>query len=68
MYHHSPFAPLPENHWFLRPNLGINICANVNEAALSTLLLQPAIVSQPPTVGSACERWFWWRQMLPTQP
>jgi len=56
---------VPENHWFIWPNLVINAHGNVGEARISGTMLQMADVSETQFVGKPFNRWFWRRQTLP---
>jgi hypothetical protein len=65
---HLPTAgalAVPENHWFIWPNLGISGHGNVGEARISEALMGLADVNQSQLVGKPFQRWFWRRQILP---
>jgi hypothetical protein len=54
---------VPQNHWFLWPDVVITGGhGEVNEATLSGMLLQMATVSQDQFVGTPYRWWFWRRQ------
>jgi hypothetical protein len=55
---------VPENHWFIWPELGISGHGNVGEANISATLLQLARVSEEKFIGKPFKRWFWRRQIL----
>jgi hypothetical protein len=65
-HQHLPFMPLegelvvPENHWFVWPNLAIN----GRHASVSDLMLRAAIVNPEQFVGIPFKRWFWRRQTV----
>jgi len=54
---------VPENHWFIWPELVISGRGNPGDAALSGVLLQMAVVSREQVVGKPFKRWFWRRQI-----
>jgi hypothetical protein len=56
---------VPEKHWFVWPELGINGHGNVGEANLSAAMLQLAMVSEVEFVGKPFKHWFWRKQILP---
>ncbi len=56
---------VPENHWFIWPNLDISGNWNVGEANISSVMLQMANVSEGQFVGRPFQRWFWRKQILP---
>jgi hypothetical protein len=71
VYHpHRPHMPVtgelmvPENHWFLWPDLAINVYGNPNPATVEAAMLRIATVSRAQFVGKPFHRWFWRRQML----
>ena len=55
---------VPENHWFIWPNLAISGHGNVGEADISSAMLQMADVSTNQFVGKPFKRWLWRRQIL----
>ena len=55
---------VPENHWFVLPELAINGHGNFSEANLSTLMLQLATVSEVEYVGKPFKHWFGRKQHL----
>src|SRR5262245_19391510 len=55
---------VPENHWFIWPDLGINGHGNVAEANISATMLQLANVSEARFIGKPFKRWFWRRQIF----
>lgn len=56
---------VPENHWFIWPNLAISGNWNVGEADISSAMLQIASVPEKQFVGKPFKRWFWRKQILP---
>jgi hypothetical protein len=56
---------VPENHWFIWPNLAITGNLNVGEASISSVMLQMASVPETQFVGKPFKRWFWREQILP---
>jgi hypothetical protein len=54
---------VPEKHWFVWPDLGINAHGNVGEAPISATMLQLAIISETDFMGRPFKRWFWRRQL-----
>ena len=55
---------VPENHWFIWPNLGINGHGNVNEARINETFLNMANVDQNQFFGRPFHRWFWRKQIF----
>jgi len=55
---------VPENHWFVWPNVGISGHGNVGEGAISAMMLQLAMVSEDQFIGKPFKRWLWRRQIL----
>lgn len=51
---------VPENHWFVWPNLVIN----GQHASVSALMLGAASVSPEQVIGIPFKRWFWRRQTV----
>jgi hypothetical protein len=65
---HMPEAgefTVPENHWFIWPNLDISGHGNVGEARISSALLGLADVAETNFFGKPFHRWFWRKQILP---
>jgi hypothetical protein len=65
---HMPQAgelTVPENHWFIWPNLGISGHGDVGEARVSSALLGLADVAETNFSGRPLRRWFWRKQILP---
>lgn len=65
---HMPAAgefTVPENRWFIWPNLDITGHGNVSEASISSTLLRMANVNQTQFFGKPLDRWFWRKQILP---
>jgi hypothetical protein len=65
---HMPAAGnfiVPENHWFIWPDLAISGHGNVGEADISAAMLERADVPENQFVGKPFKRWFWRRQSLP---
>jgi len=56
---------VPEKHWFVWPDLAINMHGNVGEGPISATMLQLAIISETDFVGKPFKRWFWRRQLFP---
>jgi len=56
---------VPENHWFIWPNLGISGHGNVGEDRISSVLMNMAMVSEAQCFGKPMRRWFWRKQLLP---
>lgn len=56
---------VPEKHWFVWPDLAINMHGNVGEGPISATMLQLAIISESEFVGKPFKRWFWRRQLFP---
>jgi hypothetical protein len=55
---------VPENNWFVWPNVGISGHGNVGEDRISAAMLQMATVSREQFAGKPFKRWFWRRQIL----
>ena len=55
---------LAEKQWFIWPTLDINTRGNVGEAAISSTMLQLAVVSEDQFIGKPFRHWFWRRQSL----
>ncbi|HEY1718684.1 MAG TPA: hypothetical protein VGH42_10400 [Verrucomicrobiae bacterium] len=56
---------VPENHWFIWPNIAISGNWNVGEADISSAMLQMANVPEKQFVGKPFKHWFWRQQILP---
>ncbi|MEI8291162.1 MAG: hypothetical protein WCH99_16975 [Verrucomicrobiota bacterium] len=56
---------VPENRWFIWPNLDITGHGNVSEASISSTMLSMANVNQTRFFGKPLGRWFWRKQILP---
>lgn len=56
---------VPENHWFIWPNVAISGNWNVGEADISSAMMQMANVPETQFVGKPFRRWFWRKQILP---
>jgi len=56
---------VPENHWFIWPNLAISGNWNVGEENISSAMLQIANVPEKQFIGKPFKRWFWRKQILP---
>ncbi len=56
---------VPENHWFIWPDLAISGHGNVGEADISAAMLERADVPENQFVGKPFKRWFWRQQSLP---
>jgi hypothetical protein len=55
---------VPENHWFIWPDLDISGHGNVSEANISATMLNMADVDQAQFFGKPFHRWFWRKQIL----
>lgn len=55
---------VPENHWFIWPNLAISGNWDVGEANISSAMLQIANVPEKQFVGKPFKHWFWRKQIL----
>jgi hypothetical protein len=56
---------VPENHWFIWPNLGISGHGNVGEARISSAMMGLADVAETNFFGKPFRHWFWREQKLP---
>jgi len=56
---------VPENNWFVWPNVGISGHGNVSEDRISSAMLQMANVKRTQFVGKPYKRWLWRRQISP---
>ena len=56
---------VPENNWFIWPELGISGHGNTSETVISAMMLQLATVPEDQFVGKPFKRWFWRKQILP---
>ena len=56
---------VPENHWFIWPNIAISGNWNPGDANISSAMLQLADVPEKQFVGKPFKRWFWRKQILP---
>ena len=56
---------VPENHWFIWPNVAISGNWNVGEENISSAMLQMANVPEKQFAGKPFKRWFWRTQILP---
>jgi hypothetical protein len=65
---HMPVAgnlTVPENHWFIWPNLGISGHGDVGEARISSAMMGLSDVDEADFFGKPFHRWFWREQKLP---
>jgi hypothetical protein len=65
---HMPQAgalTVPENHWFIWPNLDISGHGDVGEARIGSAILGLADVGETNFFGKPLHRWFWRKQILP---
>jgi hypothetical protein len=68
---HLPHMPetgnwvVPENHWFIWPNVAISGNWNVGEASISSAMMQMADVQEKQFAGKPFNYWFWRKQILP---
>ncbi len=53
---------VPENRWFVWPNIAIR--GQANAAVVNEVLIRTALVSRDEFVGRPLKRWFWRRQAL----
>lgn len=66
----SPHMPssgeivVPENHWFIWPDLAISYRGNVAPADVDSIMLGIASIRNSQFVGKPLQRWFWRRQKL----
>ncbi len=56
---------IPENHWFIWPNLAISGNWNVGEENLSAAMLHLANVSEDQFIGRPFRHWFGRKQIIP---
>ena len=57
---------VPEKHWFIWPDSTIGISGDQRQnEAVSRLMSDIAMVSEPQYAGKPLRRWFWRRQSLP---
>ena len=56
---------VPENHWFIWPNVSISGNWNPGEAGISSAMMQMADVPEKQFAGKPFNRWFWRKQILP---
>jgi len=56
---------VPENHWFVWPNLAISGHGNGSESLITGTMLDVATVSEKQFVGRPFNHWFWHPQHLP---
>jgi hypothetical protein len=56
---------VPENHWFIWPNLDISGHGNVGEASISSTMLNMADVNETQFFGKPLRHWFGRKQILP---
>ena len=56
---------VPENHWFIWPNVAISGNWNVSEADISSAMMQMADVQEKQFIGKPFKRWFFRKQILP---
>jgi hypothetical protein len=54
---------VPGKHWFVWPDLAISGHGNAPAGALTTALLQMAVISEEQFAGKPFKRWFWRRQL-----
>lgn len=62
---HAGGLVVPENHWFIWPNLAISGHGDVGEARISSALLGLANVAETNFFGKPLHHWFWRKQILP---
>lgn len=56
---------VPENHWFIWPELAITVRGNAAATTAEAAFLRMSDVDQTQFVGKPLRRWFWRRQLLP---
>ena len=56
---------VPENHWFIWPNVDISGHGNVSGVSISSTMLNMASVNENQLLGRPLHRWFWRKQILP---
>jgi hypothetical protein len=57
---------VPEKHWFIWPDAAISMAGDQRQnEAVSRLMREIAMVSEPQYAGKPLRRWFWRRQTLP---
>jgi hypothetical protein len=56
---------VPENHWFIWPNLDISGHGDVGETRVSSALLGLADVAETNFYGKPLPRWFGRKQIFP---
>jgi len=56
---------VPENHWFIWPNLGISGYGDVGEGRINIAMLGLSDVAETNFFGKPLHRWFWRKQKLP---
>ncbi|MGC9943065.1 MAG: hypothetical protein ABSE48_14640 [Verrucomicrobiota bacterium] len=56
---------VPENHWFIWPNLDISGHGNVGESRISDAIMNLANVDEDQYFGKPFQKWFWRMQILP---
>jgi hypothetical protein len=54
---------VPEKHWFVWPDLAINMHGNVGEGLITETMLRLAVISETDFIGKPFKRWFWRRQL-----
>jgi hypothetical protein len=54
-----------EDHWFIWPEVEMDMHGNVNGDQTSAALFQLALVSKEQLIGRPLQRWFWRRQKFP---
>jgi hypothetical protein len=65
---HMPLSgglTVPENHWFIWPNLDISGQGDVGEARISGAILGLSDVADASFFGKPLRQWFWRSQILP---
>lgn len=60
----SGMVTVPENQWFIWPNLGISGHGNVGAVNISAIMLRMATVPENQFIGKPFKRWFWRKQIL----
>jgi hypothetical protein len=69
LYPLRPYMPhdgeltVPENHWFIWPDVGIRV--RDNRGMATSVMLQVANVPRTQYMGKPFDRWLWRRQKLP---
>jgi len=55
---------VPENNWFVWPEVNISYGHGVGESAISATVLGMAVITKEQFIGKPFKRWFWRRQIM----